>query len=154
MEGPVHKYMKSSPGCWAIYGEILAKEYSDRSFFDIHRLTVDAYAVQHPGGRDRQSIQSVGVHLIRLYFFLECSLSPERANTSMLEAGKRKKEFTWLAPRKCMGNITAADIHKASSMEEHKELVFMWAREVWNAWAEHHQTIYNWAPDNFLGKQT
>lgn len=29
VDGPVHKYMDSSPGCWAIYGEVLAKEYSD-----------------------------------------------------------------------------------------------------------------------------
>ena len=60
IDGPVHRYMKSSPGCWAVYGEVLAREYEDPYFFEVHRLTVDAYAVQHPGSTDRQSIQSVG----------------------------------------------------------------------------------------------
>jgi len=27
--GPVHRYMESSPGCWAAYGVVLAREYSD-----------------------------------------------------------------------------------------------------------------------------
>ena len=88
IDGPVHRYMDSSAGCWAVYGEVLAREYSDPSFFEVHRLTVDAYAVQHPGAKDRQSIQSVGVHLIRLCLFLERDLSPENANDAMLAAGK------------------------------------------------------------------
>ena len=24
--GPVHRYMESSPGCWAAYGEVLARD--------------------------------------------------------------------------------------------------------------------------------
>ena len=28
IDGPTHKYMLSAPGCWKLYGEILAKEYS------------------------------------------------------------------------------------------------------------------------------
>ena len=62
-DGPTHRYMESSPGCWAIYCEVLAQEYSDIAFATAHRLTVDAYAVQHPGTPSPQSIQSIGVHL-------------------------------------------------------------------------------------------
>ena len=36
-----------------------------------HQLTVDAYAIQHPGKPSAQSIQSVCVHLISLYASLE-----------------------------------------------------------------------------------
>ena len=28
-DGPVHKYIDSSPGCWAAFGEVLARECSD-----------------------------------------------------------------------------------------------------------------------------
>ena len=64
--GPTHRYMESSPACWAAYGEVLAREYSDQAFYAVHRMSVDTYAVQHPGQPSPQTIQSVAVHLIRL----------------------------------------------------------------------------------------
>lgn len=38
MEGPTHPYMESSPGCWAAFGDVLAREYSDPVYFEVHRL--------------------------------------------------------------------------------------------------------------------
>ncbi len=146
IEGPVHRYMTSTPGCWSIYGKVLAREYSDPSYFSVHRLTVDAYAVQHPGSKDRQSIQSVGVHLIRLCLFLEHGLTAKNANYVMLEAGKYKNSFIWLKPPDSMGSITAADVHKAKSVHEHKSFVTAWAESSWNAWSMHHETIRSWLP--------
>jgi hypothetical protein len=70
--------MESSPGCWQIYGEVLAREYSDAAFRSIHRLTVDSYAVQHPGQPTAQSIQSVCVHLKGM------KLTPEHIGSSRL----------------------------------------------------------------------
>ena len=55
VEGPTHRYMLSSPGCWAVFGEVLAREYSNALYMKNHRLTVDAYAVQHPGKPSRQA---------------------------------------------------------------------------------------------------
>jgi hypothetical protein len=52
-EGPTHRYTESSPACWAAYGEVVAREYSDSSYAALHGLTVDAYAVQHPGPGSR-----------------------------------------------------------------------------------------------------
>ncbi len=73
LEGLIHPYMLSSPGCWKIYGEILAKEYAPETYDpDPHRITVDTYAVTHPGVKEeRRAIQSVTIHLIRLYYFLK-----------------------------------------------------------------------------------
>ena len=106
-----------------MYGEVLAREYSDPTYFEVHRLTVDAYAVQHPGSIDRQSIQSVGVHLIRLCLFLEHGLTAENANDAMLKAAKNKHSFIFLEPPQSFGSITAADIYKARSATEHKGIV-------------------------------
>ncbi|WP_435106888.1 DUF5946 family protein [Arhodomonas sp. AD133] len=150
IDGPVHRYMSSSPGCWSVYGEVLAREYSDPTYFEVHRLTVDAYAVQHPGSTDRQSIQSVGVHLIRLCLFLEHGLTAGKANDAMLEAGMKKSSFIFLEPPLDMGEITAADIYRASSAEEHKALVRGWARSVWDTWSMHHNTIREWLPNKAL----
>ena len=146
IEGPVHRYMLSSPGCWAVFGEILAKEYSSPAYFEVHRLTVDAYAVQHPGAKDRQSIQSVGLHLVRLCQFLEHELTAQHANQSMLEAGIYKHNFTWLEPPKSLGTITAVDVVKASTVEDHKAMVKAWAQNAWEAWSIHHPTIRSWLP--------
>src|SRR4051812_1460015 len=86
MEGPIHRYMESSPACWATYGEVLALEYSNPAYAENYRFGVDAYAVQHPGRPSPQSIQSVAVHLIRLCLLLECGLELSRANDAMLKA--------------------------------------------------------------------
>ena len=50
---------------------MIAREYSEPALGDIHRLTVDAYAAQHPGRPSPQSMKSVGVHLIRLCLAVE-----------------------------------------------------------------------------------
>ncbi|TBR41226.1 hypothetical protein CBF23_010425 [Marinomonas agarivorans] len=148
IEGPTHRYMTSSAGCWHVYGEVLAREYSDPAYFETHRLSVDAYAVQHPGSTDRQSIQSVGVHLIRLCLFLEHGLTADKANDVMLAAGKNKHTFTFLSPPEHMGDITAADVAKTDSTDEHIAMVKRWAQSAWDAWAIHHKTIRSWLPDN------
>ena len=48
-DGPVHPYIGASAACWSLYGEVLTREYGDASYRSAHRLTLDAYAVQHPG---------------------------------------------------------------------------------------------------------
>lgn len=150
IEGPVHKYMDSTPGCWKAYGEILAKEYSDLAYYSVHRKTVDAYAIQHPCHPDsqhtptRQQIQSVGIHLIRLCLFIEHNLSPDEANAVMVRATKFKHTFHWLIPPDTPSWLTPTDIIKADRPEVHIELVNIWARDVWNAYEAHHDTVKQW----------
>ena len=153
VDGPVHRYMIASPACWALYGEVLAREYSDPAVSEVHRLSVDAYAVQHPGSTDRQSIQSVAVHLIRLCLFLEYGLTAEDANAAMLDAGKRKHLFTWLQPPAAPGEITVADVAQATTAEAHKLMVRSWAECVWAAWSVHHDTVRAWLPAAFSGQR-
>jgi hypothetical protein len=75
-DGPTHPYYDKAPGCWALYGEVLAREYSDFRFGRVHHLTVDAYAAQHPGQPERRTIKSVAVHLIGLHLALERGVAP------------------------------------------------------------------------------
>ena len=144
--GPTHRYMESSAGCWAVYGEVLAREYSDRAYFQIHRLTVDTYAAQHPGQPSPQSIKSVGIHLIRLHLLLERNLAMEQANQAMLIINQQKANFIWLAPPSVSPSLNVSDIYQAQNVEEHRQLVREWALEVWNLWSAHHDTIRRWAP--------
>ena len=66
--GPTHDYMTASPACYARFTAVLAHEYSNPALLATHRLSVDTYAVQHPGdGSERRMVQSVGLHLARLH---------------------------------------------------------------------------------------
>ena len=145
ISGPTHRYMESTAGCWAAFGEVLAREYSDPGYFEVHRLSVDAYAVQHPGHPSRQSIQSVGVHLVRLCLFFEHGLTAEKANEAMLAAAKAKHNFLWLEPPSSIGAITVADVAQTQTREDHNQIVRNWALSAWQAWAAHHDTVRKWA---------
>lgn len=142
--GTVHRYMESSPGCWAAYGEVLAREYEQPAFFQAHQFTVDAYAVQHPGRPSPQSIQSVAVHLIRLCLTLEHGASVEAATAVMHSATQRKDAFHWLEPPPSQGGVTAANVHRAASPQERAVQVRAWAEVAWAAWAAHHDTVRGW----------
>ncbi|MCC6784950.1 MAG: hypothetical protein IT457_19030 [Planctomycetes bacterium] len=143
-DGPVHEYMESSPACWRAFGEVLAREYGSGEHFAVHRLTVDAYAVQHPGGDSRQAIQSVGVHLARLCMMLERSLSPERANAAMVRVSGIKARMVKLARPASLGAVTVADVLAARDAEEHVAAVRRWADAAWLAWSPHHATVRRW----------
>jgi len=145
-DGPTHRDMESSSGCWRVYGEVLAREYSNPAYFAIHRLTVDSYAAQHPGHSSPQSIKSVGFHLIRLCLLLEHGLEEARMDEAMTFVIKAKERFTWLTPPSSLGSLTVADVHKAETAEQHKQLVRSWARSVWMSWSPCHPIIHSWLP--------
>jgi len=144
--GPTHRYLGASPGCWAVYGEVLAREYGDYvRYAPVHRLTVDAYAAQHPGVPSPQSIRSVAVHLIRLHLQLERGLPHEKANDAMLRISARSRDFPWLDPPASPGGVTVLDVRDAKNTPEHVARVRDWARSVWEAWSSHHDTVRRWA---------
>jgi hypothetical protein len=146
MDGPTHRYMESSPGCWHLYGLVLAREYADPAFGVLHRLTVDAYAVQHPGHPSPQSIQSVSVHLLSLCLVLERNLAAAYATRVMAEATRAKDRFVWLTPPESLGEVTVAAVAGAAAAHEHAERVRAWARSAWAAWSPHHPTVRSWVP--------
>lgn len=93
--GPVHRYMESSPSCWVAYGEVLARECSDPALMAAHRLTVDAYAVQHPGRPSPQSIQSVALHLISLCVVLFEEMGFDDVETFQTLTSRMWKPWRW-----------------------------------------------------------
>lgn len=140
--GEPHKYIGATAGCWEVYGEILAKEYGEYGYPErTHRLTVDTYAVQHPGRPSRQAIQSVNGHLVSLYLVLEKQYSGRQATKALAGILEHAGHFTWLEPPEPNGRITVLDVVKAKNLDEHNRIVEQWARDVWAAWAPHHKTI-------------
>ena len=143
-DGPTHRYMESSPGCWAAYGEVLAREFSDPRYMAVHRLTVDTYAVQHPGRPSPQTIQSVAIHLVGLYASLQLHLHPKVVAAGIKRAAD-KGRFQWLERPTRLGDLTVADVLPARSPDEHARLVHRWAEAAWTAWAGYHSQVKEWS---------
>jgi len=137
----IHPYMLSSPACWKYYGEVLACEYTEPSYAIVHRLTVDAYAAQHPGNNtDRRAIQSVNVHLASLYLIFEKNISHAAATDAIRKLILHHKgAFIPLSIPATLGDLTIKSIAQAKNAEEHQMLVKEWAYSTWQAWRIHQQ---------------
>lgn len=141
-EGPTHRYVGASAGCWQLYGELLAKEFSEPDYAALHQRTVDTYMVQHPGVDSPQARQSVAVHLMSLCLQLEEGMAPERATRALPHFTHR--DYPWLTPPDHRGEVTVQDVLAARTPAEHTERVQQWARSVWHAWAMYHNTVRRW----------
>jgi Family of unknown function (DUF5946) len=143
-DGPTHPYIGASPSCWALYGEILAREFSDVRRGRIHGTTVDAYAVQHPGVPERRSIRSVGLHLVRLCLVLERNVDQTKGTKLMARLARGHHDFEWLDPPKPNGTVTVKDVASVAEPEKHVQVILQWAADVWASWAPHHDRVRQW----------
>ncbi len=124
-------------GCLKLFEEILAREFSDYRYGKIHRLTVDAYSLQHPAEYMRSG-KSFAAHLTGMCAALEFEevLTLNQMVQKWLSTNPRIAKPVRLPARR--GDLNVAYIHNASDVEEHTERVREWARDVWGAWSEHH----------------
>lgn len=143
--GAGHPYLGTSPGCWSAYGDVLAREYGDYGLPPVHRLTVDTYAAQHPGGPSSRSVQSMAVSLVGLYAVLERGFELHKAGRVTNEAAAYRTRYHWLEPPDLTACLNILDIAAADSLPHHEDRVWEWARSVWDAWMAHHHTIKGWA---------
>lgn len=139
-EGPTHAYIGASPGCWARYGELLALEYSDSRLMRWHRLTVDAYAAQHPGVAERRTAQSVHVHLVGLHLVLERDVEPDRV-VSALQRMADGRTFEWFEPPSLETKAGVDEAIAAAGPDAYGVIVRAWALEVWQAWEGYHNLV-------------
>ena len=103
----MHRYMTASPGCWRIYGELMA---GGLPATPMAGLAVDAYAVTHPGTPGPQSTPSVWIHLITL--------------CAVIERG-------WRVDQAIRLRRVAAEAPLASARLEE------WVNAAWSAWDVH-----------------
>ena len=149
IDGSCHEYMLASPGCYEMFNEVLEREYSDFRYSKAHHFTVDTYAVQHPGELSNQkAINSVGIHLVSLFFLLEKGYEPEKGAEIKMEFAKFNKlnrVITPLERPKTFEGLTIFDIWDNEKPESHYELCESWAKSSWQAWEKNHQMIEKWA---------
>ena len=60
-------------GCFALFNEVLAREYGDPAYGAVNLLNADAYVLQHP---EDHGIKNNAFHLIRLCWLLEHGGAP------------------------------------------------------------------------------
>jgi hypothetical protein len=135
--------MTSSAACWAAFGQVIEREYSNPQLMEVHRLTVDAWAVQHPGDGSRRAVQSVAMHLGRLMVQLEDGTSGLSANAVMLALSANKATLPAVASP-IRFTMTVADVRNAVEPQAHRERVREWAASTWQDWSDQHDVVRNW----------
>jgi hypothetical protein len=140
--GPIHRYMISAPGCWALHGELSARLLGDPGAGRFRQLCVDAYAVQHPGTPSPQAIQSVAGHLISLYAQLELGLATEAAPGLLQRVTREKGQYHWLTPPS-LANVRTI-VYVLAELDRLPEAAHEWAADAWRAWAHAHEQVRAW----------
>jgi Family of unknown function (DUF5946) len=142
-DGPVHRYMDSSPACWAVFN-VLNDPARPLEFAPFNALIVDAYATQHPGvSTSPQAINSVAVHLMTLHGILERDFKIDQAMWLRQRPGRpgsieRHSRFHWLTPPSFANCLTVADVAAGETPQERSSMVEAWVKDVWKTWSEIH----------------
>ena len=140
IDGPTHAYIGASAGCWAAWGELQARAYTDPALAAVMPLAVDAYAAQHHGVEGRRQAQSVWVHLVSICAIVERGRTPVEGIRLKQEMLRDDPVFAWLEPPLDPGPVTLLDVAAASSAEV-AQAVRRWAMSVWDAWSGHRIAI-------------
>jgi len=132
--------MSPSAACWARYGEVLAREYSDPDYWRAHRRLTDAYCGQHSVGDDRRARQSLHIHLAALMLHFE-DAAADATIVEFLRNAARIKDFARLEmPAENLG-VSIDDVWAAETAVQHCRVVQDYARWVFDAWAAHHRVF-------------
>lgn len=142
IEGPIHRYMTSAPACWAMFGEINGHMHGPGAAAARWQLAVDAYAVQHPGGRSDQAVRSVAIHLLSLYAQVELALPGVAAHAVLVRAAAMKAGYHWLAPPANPGWVTVG--HVLERLGDPVQAVEEWGVQAWQGWSVHHPQVVRW----------
>ena len=142
-DGPVHKYVPSSPGCWKTFGEVQADEAQRFGYPPGHRVVVDAYTAQHPGdGSDRRDRQSVFVHLVGLCAVLDRGVSHPYATKLLGQVIRRRQgDFPALERTGSPGPLTVLHMVGAADLADYELRAREWATSVWGSWSAQHELI-------------
>lgn len=133
-------YYNATPECWAVYTEVLGAEFGNAPLFaQVHQLTVDTYAVQHPGGAHPD--KSIFVHLAGLHLMLDRGFSPVRVPPLLQELVRTVREWPHFRAPADLGPMTILDVALAQSPEAHVKVVREWAGALWEAWKPCRATV-------------
>ncbi|MFQ5633006.1 MAG: DUF5946 family protein [bacterium] len=134
--------IQSKQKCKEIFDATLVKEFSDFRYAKVHRLTVDAYSLQHPD-EYMVSPKSYAAHLTGMC----CAMGygNDRDLLRILQKwlnGKKQLQKPPLPEN--FGSLTISHIANAKDGAEHEKLVYEWALDAWNAYSGYHELAKDW----------
>ena len=138
--GPTHRYLGSSPGCWAAFTALPHGGMAGPAESPHGAMTVDAFAVQHPGQPGSSSTPSVWIHLAAMQLVLEGGWPTDRLVEIRRAVADANDGWPWLTPPRSMGGIGAIDVTLAPAAEV-AAVVRAWVEGAYGAWAECHAPI-------------
>lgn len=131
-------------GCLALFGTLGAREFSDTDYFPMHRLTVDAYCLQHPE-QYMVSTKSAAAHLAAMCWSMEIGRSIHMPVPLQLWVdGPRTYVRIPPPPFRERGSITIADVIGAKNPKDYETQVWKWAKSAWCAWSNHWEQARAW----------
>jgi len=134
-------------GCLALFGTLGAREFSDTDYFQLHRLTVDAYCLQHPE-QYMKSSKSAAAHLAAMFWSMEIGMSAHMPAPLKLWVDGPKKYVRIPPPSFCeRGLITIVDVISAESSEDYETRAWEWAKSAWSAWSGHWDQARAWVQE-------
>jgi hypothetical protein len=106
----------------------------------VHQLTVDAYAVQHAGGRHPD--KSVDVHLSGLHLAFVRGIRAPKIAPLLQRVASAHPAWPHFEPPHVDWKMTVFDVALvAGEFEDHLGAVRAWSESVWAAWSMHHAAI-------------
>lgn len=142
ISGPVHAYMASAPGCWALHGRLVVRGLESGADRGTVQCRTDAYAAQHATNPDPRNRQSVVVHLMSLCATFELGLAPGTTTGLIGSWTHRPDGYPDLISGDRHGTLTVVDALAAQDADTHAAAIQRWARSVWDGWASHHAEIH------------
>jgi len=123
---------------------VIAREFSDYRYARLHRLTVDAYSLQH-SEQFMRTAKSFVAHLTGMCAAMENddAASINRAVQEWLN-GPRAIERPDDVPPGRRGDLTVVDVLAVQDPQQYLERIREWARGTWSAWATHHALAREW----------
>lgn len=160
IDGPTHRYIGASAGCWALYSPLVVGGQPDPALIAASRVAgtpavlpsrrelgaflVDAYAVQHHGDASPQAVQSVAVHLLTLHGILARGMDPARAIWLRLRPLRTRGVFRQLEPPPVGTALTVRHLWEGGGVER-PHLPVEYVESVYAAWSRAHaETIAEW----------
>jgi hypothetical protein len=138
--------------CQALFDEVLAREFGDYRYGRVHRLTVDAYSLQHPSEYMR-SAKSYAAHLTGMCAALEHDVTADtnRAVQQWLSGSTVLQRPGQPEPRQ-RGTLTIVHLHMATDPDDHVRRVREWARSTWEAWRTYHHLAEEWIRESIVAR--
>lgn len=144
--GATDPYGGASAACWALFGEVLARDYGEYRYPDVHGMLVDAYMAQHPGFSSAAGRRSVIVHLVGLHAALaRGARGPAERRALLGRVFADTVDPAPLTPVPFLGAVTIRRVRDAHGVGEHAAMAVELARAVWEAWRPHHAVIEAYA---------